>query len=342
MKKRIFTGIITIVFTIALCLSPIPAVAAEPTAPSTRPSPVPDGTASHEARATPAPAKTPNNAPIGENLEFCTFRSVSFSGNLLAVDPDGDLISFEITTEPRKGILKLHEDGTFVYTPTDGKKGKDYFGYRAVDVFGNKSQEATVIIKIEKQKTKITYSDMVGNGGEYSAISLAENEIFIGAQLNGQYMFEPGRNVSRGEFLAMCMNLSGTKLLTGVQKTGFADDDVLPAWVKPYVSTAVMNGYISGYSGTSENAAPIFDSDAPISYSEAAVILNRVLNISDITVVSSLFSEYNSVPVWAAQAAANLRACKVIQNIQSMSAFITRRDAADMLLNANLLLENRK
>lgn len=39
----------------------------------------------------------------------------------------------------------------FVYTPSEGKRGRDYFGYKAVDASGNLSQEATVILHIKKR-----------------------------------------------------------------------------------------------------------------------------------------------------------------------------------------------
>ena len=137
------------------------------------------------------PAEAAGSAPIAENLELSTYRGVSVGGRLSATDPDGDQLSFEITTEPVKGSIELSEDGRFVYTPESGKRGKDYFGYRATDSEGNRSQEATVIIRIEKQKSKVTYSDLSGAGCAYAAVRLAENGIFTGACLAGSYVFEP-------------------------------------------------------------------------------------------------------------------------------------------------------
>ena len=105
------------------------------------------------------PAAASGTAPIAENLELNTFRNTSVYGALSAYDPEGDVISFEITTKPVKGEIKLEENGTFVYTPVEGKKGRDYFGYKALDSEGNFSQEATVIIKIAKQNKTMEYAD---------------------------------------------------------------------------------------------------------------------------------------------------------------------------------------
>lgn len=48
------------------------------------------------------PAIADNSAPVAENFEFETYREVSFGGQLAAVDPDGDTVSFEITTQPKR------------------------------------------------------------------------------------------------------------------------------------------------------------------------------------------------------------------------------------------------
>jgi len=98
-----------------------------------------------------ARAEAQGRAPTAENLELVTKRDIPCHGALAAKDPDGDLASFAITTKPVKGEIALKEDGQFTYTPRPGKKGRDYFGYRAIDAAGNVSEEATAIIRIEKQ-----------------------------------------------------------------------------------------------------------------------------------------------------------------------------------------------
>ena len=151
------------------------------------------------------PAFADGSAPVAENLELNTYRNTSVSGMLSAYDPENDVVSFEITTEPIKGDIQLEQNGAFVYTPREGKKGRDYFGYKAVDSQGNVSQEATVIIRIAKQKNKVKYSDMENRAGEYAAVTLSEKGIFTGEQIGASYHFGPDKEVSRGEFYSMCM-----------------------------------------------------------------------------------------------------------------------------------------
>ena len=90
------------------------------------------------------------SAPECDNLELSTRRNTPVEAKLSARDPDEDIVCFELTTCPVKGDIELMDNGVIVYTPHIGKKGKDYFGYRAKDAAGNVSQEATAIIRIEK------------------------------------------------------------------------------------------------------------------------------------------------------------------------------------------------
>jgi len=280
-------------------------------------------------------ATAEGTAPIAKNLEIRTYRGVSVGGTLAATDPDGECVVFEITTAPVKGTVELNDDGTFVYTPKEGKRGKDYFGYRAVDESGSKSQEATVLISIEKQKTKVTYSDMNGNGAHYAAIALSEHGIYTGAQIAGNYVFSPDAPITRSEFLAMCMLLSGEETLSGIDATSFKDDRNIDDWAKPYVSTAVMCGIVSGYV-TSEDGAVFRPADA-ISISEAVVMLDNVLDLTD-----CFYIESSASPSWYGQAAANLASCSILPyGTEVNEEVLTRADAAQMLISAMNVLKSR-
>lgn len=274
-------------------------------------------------------------APVAENLELKTYRNVSVGGNLSAYDPDGDTVSFEITTEPVKGSIALEEDGSFVYTPRENKRGRDYFGYKAVDSQGNYSQEATVIIKIEKQKKDVFYADMQGSPQEYAAVALSENGLFTGEQIGESYCFYPDKTVSRGEFLSMCMILSDEPVFTGVMSTGYTDDGDIPGWMKGYVVTAAMCGIESGYKS---EAGSYFDSSAPISKAEASQMLDKALNITPVSYIS-LNSELDTE---LAQACANLSACGLIKNSSLITdEVLSRSEAAQMLCSA-LELKSRR
>ncbi len=94
-------------------------------------------------------AEAYSGAPQAENLELVTRRNTPLAGQLTARAGEGDALTFAITTRPVKGELRLLDNGRFVYTPRQNKRGRDYFGYRAIDGGGQVSQEATAIIRIE-------------------------------------------------------------------------------------------------------------------------------------------------------------------------------------------------
>lgn len=273
------------------------------------------------------PGSADGSAPVAENFEFETYRGVSFGGQLSAIDPEGDTLSFEITTEPVKGSIELSDDGSFIYTPEDGKKGKDYFGYKAVDKEGNRSQEATVIIRILKQETAINYTDMEGSSAEYAAVRLAECGAYTGENLGGEYFFSPDDAVSRGEFLSLCLEVTDADVLNGVVSTGFFDDEKIPDWQKEYVSTGVRDGIVKGYSA-SEGA--VFDSDSSITKAEAVAMLSRTLKLSDVSYINL----NDSIPTWVEQDTANLYANDIVTNVSSMDIPLTRAEAAMMLSGA--------
>lgn len=274
-----------------------------------------------------------NTAPIAENFEFTTYKNVSLGSSLAALDADGDTLTYKVCTEPSKGTVTILENGSFVYTPNEGKTGRDYFGYKAVDAEGNESQEATVIIKIEKQKTEVTYSDMEGSADYYAAIALAENGIYVGEQLGDTWVFSPEEIVTRVEFLTMAMIACDVDTLSGVITTGFIDDADIPIWQKCYVATALMDGTVSGY--VTETGAE-FNPNVGISYLEASVILD---NIMELTEVSYGYSE--DIPTWASSACMNTTACGIGDNISYDTECLTRSEVANMLVSAIEVLENR-
>ena len=96
------------------------------------------------------PAYAEGQPPFAESFELSTPMNTPYEGKLSASDEDSEELLFAITTQPVKGDIALNEDGRFVYTPRENKKGRDYFGYKAIDPEGNVSQEATVIIRIQK------------------------------------------------------------------------------------------------------------------------------------------------------------------------------------------------
>lgn len=279
-----------------------------------------------------------NTPPVAENMELETYRGVSVGGQLSAYDAEGDNITFELETEPMKGVVELSADGYFIYTSDEGKRGRDYFGFRAVDSEGNTSQEGTVIIKLLRQKSALTYSDMTGHGGEYAAVVLTKAGVFTAESVGSDHLFCPEDPVTRGEFLSMCMTAAECELLQGVSSTGFQDDDAIDGWLKPYVSTALLRGYVRGIA---TDTGAVFEPEDPISLKDACEMLNSVLGVTDVVSAAAYVDADTAETPWV-QAAANLTACGVMpDHWNDWEETLSRVQAAEMLQSAMALLEAR-
>lgn len=284
-----------------------------------------------------------NQPPIARNMDLTTYKNVAITGYFDALDADGDVLTFQLVSTPARGSVELADDGSsqFVYTPYDNKTGKDSFQYVAIDSAGNTSAQAKVSIRIEKSGTNINYSDMAGDPAHKASIRLAEENIFVGDCHSGQYFFQPDESVSRIEFLALAMETAGLEPLEGVTLTGFADDADIPYWCKGYVSSALKAGVIQGSRG--EQGQCVFLPWNPITMGEATVMLNNLLEITDVSVET--FSP-DQEDHWASQSVANLASAGVLRRedvtLQAMSTTLNRSSAALLLDGALDVLSNRE
>jgi len=326
---RMLPPLLTAVALLALALSAVPLVAAE-----------------GKAVASPldfvSTLSAQNLAPIAQNLSYTTYKDIAFTGELTATDPEGGAVSFRLIEKAARGAVTLAEDGSggFTYTPYSNKTGKDSFQYAAVDEAGNASQYATVTVRIEKNKAKMTYADMEGHSAHYGALRLVAENVFLGESLNGQHFFRPDQPVSRSEFVAMAMEVVGVRPISGVVRTGFYDDEAIAVWAKPFIASALKAGVVQG--SRNDSGQVVFQGAVPISYAEAGVILNRLLGITDTAQVPvTVVAEGETAPVWAYQAVANLQSVQVMDTSgNSLSATLTRGEAAQLLSKA-MTLEKR-
>lgn len=276
-------------------------------------------------------------APIAKELSIRTYRNIPYRAQFLASDDeDGDL-TFTVAIAPKKGVVAV-SGNTFTYTPAEGKSGKDSFTYVVKDAKGNVSAPATVTVTVDKTKSGVEYQDTGNSSAAAAAQYLAEKGVFTGACMGGKYYFEPDRTVSRGEFLAMTMDLAGLPVDT-VTMTGFSDDDAIPTWAKSYAAAGLADGIVQG---VSTGAGAAFRSADPVTFNEAASILDRVLAVGDVD-LATWYADRDAVPSWAAQAVGNMEAASVMAagsfGSNTLAQPMTRADAAQMLCAAGTLLE---
>lgn len=286
------------------------------------------------------PVTGKNFSPIATNLEYSTYKNVAIQEKLSAFDPDGDLLHIRIIKNPARGSVSIADDGSlsFTYSPYENKIGKDAFTYVAEDTFGNISAPATVKIKIQKQKTKITYADMSGHPAHKAAVRLAELDILVGQRLGDTYCFHPEETVTREEFLSMSMDALGSDVLPDVISTGFADNDAIAVWAKPYVASALHYGMVTGTSN--EQGQMVFQPDRPVTRGEATVLLNRLLQLSDVSIDQTILKD--DTPTWVSQSVLNLETVGILPSNTELSAPLTKGDTAMMLSAALDLLDFRE
>ena len=267
-----------------------------------------------------------------KDVSLLSIQEIEKETSKIIYKPKKDEIKYTKLTHHEK---KLKEEND-TYTPDEGITGGDSFTYAATDTSGKTSAPATVTVTIQKTRSGVTYADTDAKSA-YAAQEMAEKGLFVGAKIGDQYYFEPDRAVSRSEFLAMTMEMTGRDV-TAVTMTGFSDDAAIPTWAKAYAAAGVADGIVQG---TATETGVEFRGEDSITFNEAAALLNRVLATGDVD-LDTWYGDRESVPTWASQAVGNLEAVNVLRTgsfgSDTMSRCMTRADAAEMLTSAAVLL----
>lgn len=266
------------------------------------------------------------SAPIAENLSLETYMDVSVSGTLTAVDSDDTEFLYAMVTGPKKGTVVLQEDGSFLYTPRENRRGRDTFSFTATDIMGNISNVAQVTIRIRKAVSAVSYADTAGTPAAYGAQYLAEEGLYTGQQIGDTWLFCPERTVTQGEFLALAMALTETPA-EETAVTGYANDSDIPQWLKPCLSAAAANAVPAG----TWEEAPVFNWDAPITDRQAALLLDALMDLTDVACSGDA----------SAQAETNLEACRIMSFTEQEHSLIWG-EAARILASAGAFLETRE
>lgn len=97
-----------------------------------------------------------NTAPIAGSESLTTQTDVVVSTNLPASDPDGDALSFSITTDPTIGSVALGSGGEYTYTPNAEITGSDSFTYTVSD---GEAAPVSGVITITIETLQLSFSD---------------------------------------------------------------------------------------------------------------------------------------------------------------------------------------
>lgn len=91
-----------------------------------------------------------NQPPIAQTQNFTTVQNTALSGQIIATDPDGDALAYQLSSLPANGTAVVNPDGTFTYTPATGFVGTDSFTVLVSDGKGG-TAVGTAIVRVADQ-----------------------------------------------------------------------------------------------------------------------------------------------------------------------------------------------
>lgn len=267
-----------------------------------------------------------DKAPVAEDFAMETYKNLPNQGKLKVSDPEGEALTYTLVRQPKRGSVTLTGDGGFTYTPKKNKVGVDSFTYTAADPSGNVSREATVTITIMKPTDATQYTDTAGKECQFAAEWMKNTGLFVGEKLGGKDVFQPEKQVSRGQFLAMLVDALDIPM-EDVSYDALPQDT--PDWLKPYLAAAMRAGLTANLP---DNKSASFEADSVILEGEVAVMVQNALDLP--VLVNADAEEDTETPAWAETAlAAMAEGGIVLSALEPM----TRGEAAQVLYQISKL-----
>uniref|UniRef100_UPI001CD61332 tandem-95 repeat protein n=1 Tax=Priestia megaterium TaxID=1404 RepID=UPI001CD61332 len=87
-----------------------------------------------------------NDPPITSNVSFTIAEDSTLINRVVAVDPDGDPLTFSLQTTPGNGVAVVNADGTFSYQPNLNFNGTDHFTVLVSDGQGGTAVSTVTVI----------------------------------------------------------------------------------------------------------------------------------------------------------------------------------------------------
>ena len=195
------------------------------------------------------------------------------------------------------------------------------------DAAGNVSHPATVRITVKKPSECRAFADLTGSLDQFEAMWTAAAGLTGGRSIGGTLCYLPQETVSRAEFLVMAMELLDVPVDDTLRGSGFADADDAPAWLQPYLASAMRRGIVNGM--VSERGL-VFRPNEPVTAGQAAVMLQNMLELP----VSAAVSQTDA-PYWAASSMQALQEAGI--PLAAADTSVSRIEAARMLYRVSRL-----
>lgn len=214
-----------------------------------------------------------NSPPVAADGKIYAVAGISCEGNLKISEPDGDSYTVNVIAYPTDGFVDIYDDGRVVYTPKEDFYGKDRLIYTVTDRYGAVSERATLQITVDKNDEQLVFSDMKEDKNHIYAHRMCRDDVMVYKFEDGQYIFEPEKEVSKVEFLVMLMRVAKKDTdIVAVADSVISDDNGLSSGLKGYISAAAESGIIRINNGE-------FSPYEPITVTDAAYMISSILNL---------------------------------------------------------------
>ncbi|WP_338705501.1 tandem-95 repeat protein [Priestia aryabhattai] len=152
-----------------------------------------------------------NDPPITSNVSFTIAEDSTLINRIVAVDPDGDPLTFSLRTAPGNGVAVVNGDGTFSYQPNLNFNGTDQFTVLVSDGQGGTAVSTVTVIvtPVNDAPTVPNYTfstqedspvvgavvgtDVDGNSLSYQLQNRPTNGIAV-VNANGTFSYQPNLN----------------------------------------------------------------------------------------------------------------------------------------------------
>lgn len=225
--------------------------------------------------------------------------------------------------------------GTLTYTlpASDGKLHR--LTVTAVDQSGNVGRGSYNILPATNEdgstSSQSPFVDMTAHWADLYTTYLYDKGVVQGVESSAGLLFQPDKNITRGEFSLMVARWMGLDLTAYSDVTlPFADLDTTPSWCVDAMKAMYAEGIIKG---SLDNGVLMGRATASISRAEAMTILGRIQGKGYVT-QSLTFSDTASVPSWSLPYVESLVGQGIISGYNNQlrpNDSVTRSEVAKML-----------
>ena len=220
-----------------------------------------------------------------------------FTASQISVSYDGQPLTFTLTGSTVTALLPERDGFAHRVTVT------------AADASGNLGR-ASLDIPADAGRTS-PFTDMSGHWAESYVNYLYDQGISTGVASGDSYLFQPTKNITRGEFALMVARWMRLDLTAySAVPLPFADTASIPDWclnaVKAMYALGIMQGSSNGGSALYANTTQT------ISRAEALTMLGRIQQKGYAAADLTVYADAAAIPSWAAEHIASMAAQGVI------------------------------